>query len=247
MLGVLAHLDHARRQDALRAIEGGKGLGQAGHLAADGRLALHQHDFVAAVGDIQRRLNSGNAATDHQRPPGDGNSDRNQRVVVAHLLHRHAHQFGRFRSGLFAIRMHPGAMLADVGHLHQVGIDAGAFSGLAESLQVHVRGAGGHHDAVEPFAGNLFAQQRLAGIGAHVLVIQRATHARNLRQRVPLPWPHRPCGRCSRRTSKGRRLCGPRDLHEMTVDTQFLWRETHRQADQVGKIVDRHGRRSVTP
>ena len=38
----------------------------------------------------------------------------------------------------------------------------------------------GHHDAIEPFAGNLFAQQRLAGIGAHVLVVQRHAHAGDL-------------------------------------------------------------------
>ena len=46
----------------------GKRLGEAGHLAADRRLALDQHHFVAGVGDVERRLDAGHAAADHQRP-----------------------------------------------------------------------------------------------------------------------------------------------------------------------------------
>ena len=85
---MLAHVDHARRQDALRAVERGEGFGQSGHLAADGGLALHQHDFMAGVGDIERRLDSGDAAADHQRAARHRNADRLERGVVPHLLDR---------------------------------------------------------------------------------------------------------------------------------------------------------------
>ena len=85
---VLVHLHHARRQDALRAVERREGLRQLAHVAADRRLLLDQHHLHAAVGHVERRLDAGDAAADHQRAPLDRDADRVERLVDLHLLDR---------------------------------------------------------------------------------------------------------------------------------------------------------------
>ena len=72
---VLRHLDHPRRQDALRAVERREGLGELAHVAADGGLLLDQDHLVAGVGDVERRLDAGDAAADDQRPARDRHAD----------------------------------------------------------------------------------------------------------------------------------------------------------------------------
>jgi len=57
-VGVLVRLDHARGEDALRAVECGERLAQLAHVAADGRLLLDEDDLVASVGDVERRLDA---------------------------------------------------------------------------------------------------------------------------------------------------------------------------------------------
>ncbi len=49
-----------------------------------------------------------------------------------------------------AIVVNPTALLADVGHLQHVGIEAGALDGATERALVHARAAGSNHDAGEP-------------------------------------------------------------------------------------------------
>ena len=68
-VGVLDHLHHARGEDALRAVEGRERLGELAHVAADRRLLLDEDHLGAAVGDVERRLDAGDAAADHERPP----------------------------------------------------------------------------------------------------------------------------------------------------------------------------------
>ena len=67
-IGMLPHLDHAGREDALRAIQCREGLRELCHVTADGGLLLHQDDLVAAVGDVQRGLHPADSGTDHQSP-----------------------------------------------------------------------------------------------------------------------------------------------------------------------------------
>ena len=67
-----AHVDHLRGEDAGRAVQGREGLVQLGHLAADGGLLFDDVDLEARVGDVQRRLDAGDAAADDQRALGDG-------------------------------------------------------------------------------------------------------------------------------------------------------------------------------
>ena len=65
-VGVAAGVDHLGGQDAGRAVQGGKGLVELGHVPADGGLALDQVDVDAGLGDVQRGLNAGDA---RRRPP----------------------------------------------------------------------------------------------------------------------------------------------------------------------------------
>ncbi len=73
--------------------------------------------------------------------------------VHLHPLDEHGDDFGRLGGGFFLVFMDPGAVLADVGHLAQVGVEAGGFGGFAEGLFVHPGGAGGNDDAVELMLG----------------------------------------------------------------------------------------------
>ena len=99
-------------------------------------------------------------------------------VVVPHLRHRHADQFDRFGRGLGAVVMHPGAVLADVGHLDAVRIQAGQ---LAAALRKVRRCMCGEQEATttpSSCSEAIFSRtMRLARVRAHVLVVHRATHA----------------------------------------------------------------------
>ena len=66
MLGWALHGGHLRRQDAGGAIERREGLVELGHVPADGRLAFHQVDVLAGVGQGQRGVDAGDAAAHHQ-------------------------------------------------------------------------------------------------------------------------------------------------------------------------------------
>ncbi len=125
MLGWLADIDHLRGHDALGAVEGREGLGELGHVAADGGVPLDQHHLVAAVGDIEGRLDAGDAAADDQGPLGDRHGDRLELAVLLHPLDEHGDDVGRLGGGLFPVLVDPGAVLADVGHLAQVRVQAG--------------------------------------------------------------------------------------------------------------------------
>ena len=78
---------------------------------------LDQHDLVAAVGDVERRLDAGDAAADDQGALGHRDADRLQRLVVLDLLDDGAGDVDRLGGRLAAVVVDPGAVLADVGHL----------------------------------------------------------------------------------------------------------------------------------
>ena len=56
----------------------------------------------------------------------------------------------------------PGDVLADVGHLEEVGVEAGVRAGAAEGLLVQVRRAGRHDHAVELLLLDVLLDQLLA-------------------------------------------------------------------------------------
>ena len=62
----LPHRHHLRGQNASRAIERREGLVEHGHAAADRAGALDQINLVPGFRNLQRRLNTGNAAANYQ-------------------------------------------------------------------------------------------------------------------------------------------------------------------------------------
>jgi len=59
--------------------------------------------------------------------------------------------------------MHPGILLPDVDHGHEVGVQAAIGRGHAEGVLMQVRRAGGHHDPIKLVLLDIGADQLLAG------------------------------------------------------------------------------------
>jgi len=178
--GVVGHVDHLGGHDALGTVQGREGFGELGHVAADGGLALDQDDFMAAIGDVKRRLDAGDASADHQGPLGDRYSDGGQHAVLLDPLDHHADDLDRLDGGLLLVLMDPGAVLADVGHLAQEGVQAGGFDRFSESLLVHTGRTCRHDDMRELLLLDGLLEQVLAGVGTHVLVVGGEGHAGKL-------------------------------------------------------------------
>jgi hypothetical protein len=63
---VVANLDGPGGEDALGAVEGGEGLGELGHAAANRWAVLDEKDIVAGVGDVEGGLHAGDAGPDDE-------------------------------------------------------------------------------------------------------------------------------------------------------------------------------------
>ncbi|VTR65461.1 hypothetical protein DESC_320058 [Desulfosarcina cetonica] len=146
--GMPTGIRHFRPQDSNGAVHGGKGLVQLGHDPADGGLLFHHDDLIAVVGQVQGGLDAGHATADHQGTLGHGQVRLTQRTQSADPCHGHLDQVpGLFRGRSRIVHVHPAALLAQVGHLQEVGIEPGILEHLTEGRLVQARRAGGHHDA----------------------------------------------------------------------------------------------------
>ena len=170
-LGVVGNVDHFGGHDALGTVQGREGLGELGHVAADGGLALDQDDFVAAVGDVEGRLDAGDAAADDEGSLGDRYGDGRKDAVLLDPLDHHADDLGSLDGGFFPVLMNPGAMFTDVGHFAEEWVQAGRFDGFTEGALVHARGTGRDDYVGEFLLLDGFLEQVLAGIGAHIFVV----------------------------------------------------------------------------
>ena len=92
---------------------------------------------------------------------------------MLHALDGRRHQGLGLRGAGRLVRGDPRDVLADVGHLQQVGVQAGVLAGAAEGLFVQVRRAGRHDHAGQPFLLDVILDQLLAERRAHELVVAR--------------------------------------------------------------------------
>src|SRR6185369_6834520 len=136
-VGVVGDVDHFGGHDALGAVKRGEGLGQLGHVAADGGFPFDEDDVVPAVGNVEGGLDAGDAAADDEGPFGDRYGDRLELFVHLDPLEEHGDDFGGFLGGLFFVFVDPGAVFADVGHLDEVGVQASCLGRFPEGLFVH--------------------------------------------------------------------------------------------------------------
>jgi len=147
---------------------------------ADRGLALHHDHLVAGVGDVQRRLDAGDPAAQHERGLGDRHLDGVEGLVLFHLLDHLADQVGGLRGRGIVLLVDPRAMLADIRHLAQVGVQPRLRAGPPERGLVHVRRAGAHDDAVELVLLYGVLDHGLPRVGAHVFVVNAVHDARYL-------------------------------------------------------------------
>ena len=131
---------------------------------------LDQMDVESLVGERQRGGHAAQSAADD-----DAGLVHRQRAAFegperARPGDGHFHEFNRLFGGGFRHgRVHPGTLVADVGHFEQVRVQPGFAQGFAEQRLVRPRGAGGHHDAVEPVLMDhvLDVGQARVGTGEH--------------------------------------------------------------------------------
>ncbi len=143
-------------------------------VAAEARLALDEVDELAGVGELEGGGGARDAAADDQRVGAHVDGEPLQRLVARDPQHGCAHQVLGLLRRCDSIVVHPAALLADVGHLDEVRVEARRLRGAAERRLVHAGAAGGDHDALELVVGDVLGDHLLPGVGAHVLV--RARH-----------------------------------------------------------------------
>ena len=167
-VGILGHVHHLGAENAGGTVNGGEGLVELGHLAADGGLALHEQDLDAGISAVKGRLNAGDAAADNQDALVDVEALGLEGAVVAQLGHGNADEFGGLVGVGLLVLADPGDVLADIGHFKHVAVQSGALDSAAEGGLVHARGTGSDDHAREVvFVDGLF-DGRLAGFGAGV-------------------------------------------------------------------------------
>ncbi len=126
-----------------------------GQIAAEGAQTapfLEQLDGKALLGDAQGRGHAGYAAPDHQRLLRHAPGQTVQRREQPGFGHGRGHQpFGLFRGQRRLALMHPGDMVADVGQLEKMRVQARSAQGFLVEQFMRLRRARGHDHAVEPF------------------------------------------------------------------------------------------------
>ena len=89
----------------------------------------------------------------------------------------HAYQIDRLPCSSVVVRsVYPGALVADVRHFQQVGVQRGVAEGIAEDGLVGSRGAGGDHDPIETMLGDRLLELLLAVVRAGIDVVLGEGH-----------------------------------------------------------------------
>ncbi len=172
-------------QEVTRRVQVGGGEVHAGQVPPEVVRAFDEHDRVAPLGEFQRRGQARDAAAEHQRCRAHLGGQRFEGLVAGHAEDRRpGKRHGLLRGGL-AVPVHPTALLADVGHLAEIGIEPCRAAGVAERPLVHARAAGGYDNAIEPVLPNVGADHLLTRVRAHVAIGAGHGNARQRPRVVP--------------------------------------------------------------
>ena len=101
---MLAHIDHLGSQNTDGTVDGGEGLVETGHHAANGRALLHHDHIETAVGTVKGRLHTGDTAADDQYPFVDLEGRRIERFILLDLGNGHGDRFQCLLSCLLLYR-----------------------------------------------------------------------------------------------------------------------------------------------
>ena len=148
-------------------------------MAADGRIFFHKDDLLSAVCNIQRRLNSGNAAADNERGFRDRNFDRIQRLIALDFFNHHRHEVDGFIGGGISFGMNPGTMLAQVRHFAEERIQSHLRTCFSESRFMHAGRTCGDYNSVEFLFFDGFPDKTLSRFGTHIFIIDAEFDTRN--------------------------------------------------------------------
>ena len=139
---------------------------------------FHQVDVFAGVGQGERGIDTGNSASHHQHVGVNGHLPALQGDVPLDAPHGGADQVHGLGGGRLMIGVHPGVVLPEVDHMEVVRVETRLADRLPEGVFVQVRRACGHDDAFEFVVVDVLADQLLAGVRTHVLVLSGHHHSR---------------------------------------------------------------------
>ena len=191
-LRVKQHLDtrvlggpgHESRHHVSGGVEiGGREI-HPGHVAAQVILPLHEVHTVPSIGQFEGGGHAHHASPDDQHVGVHLHRAPLQGFVVGHSPDGRKRECPRLVRRHRGVVVHPTALLADVGHLDEVGVDPRRLQGFAEGRLVHPGAAGGHDHAIQTLRLDVLDDHLLPGVGAHVLVRLGYGHPRLLQREL---------------------------------------------------------------
>ena len=142
------------------------------------RFLLHERAGESLPRQAQRGLHPGEAAADDEGPVRYPHGRLVEGPDEARLGNHHAEQIFRLGRRLPGkLHMHPGALIADVGHLEEVLVEARLPDRLLEQGLVGARRTGGNHHAVESVLVDRLLHLFLGILRAGVEVLIHVHHA----------------------------------------------------------------------
>ena len=159
------------REVGLR-VEPFEGVVELGVVAAEGLLALHDVGLIPLVGQGQGRRDAGQTAADDEGRVIDAQLAGLQGLEELRLGDGHAHEvLGLLGGCLGLVHVHPGGLVADVGHFEEVAVEAGLLAVFLEQALVGPGRAGGdHHSGEVVFLDDLaHLHRRVLGAGEEVV------------------------------------------------------------------------------
>ena len=111
---------------------------------------FYQVHGEALISQCKRGRHACHPTTDHECGVLDRDGLLLERQQLRRPAHGHPDEIHRLRRSLLRIaRVHPGALIANVGHLQQIGVETGIAQRIAEDRFVGSRRAGGDDDAIQ--------------------------------------------------------------------------------------------------
>ena len=145
---------------------------------AEFALFLHQIDIETLTREGERRVHTRYPTADHQGRLGDIEKLGLERLGQTHPGDRPTHEVDRFLRRLFGLlAVHPGAVIADVGHLEEIAVQSDLADVLLEELLVRAGRARRHHHPVERVLLNAFLDLGQRVLRAGVEQVFRVGHA----------------------------------------------------------------------
>jgi hypothetical protein len=152
-------------------------------MSADGRFFLYKDNLVAGLGDVKRCLHASDPTADYHGALDHGDRLLDERLIKCDFTHYALDDLDRFlgSSGLVVL-VHPGALLADIGHLEAVGIEPHLLGCFTEGRFMQLGRAGSYDHAGQTVLLDGIFDHILPGLGAHVFVLSREGNLREFPQ-----------------------------------------------------------------